>query len=312
LLFSCRNRENLRPLDSQFYPYAKMINRLPVWFKQEIIDERVVKGTEFLLASGINTVCKQARCPNMNRCLKDKQVTFMILGVTCTRNCRFCAVDKAQDTYMPLDRQEPYRVAGAVKKLALKYAVITSVTRDDLADGGAEIFAKTMELIRQLNKDIGIEVLIPDFCGNLNSLSQILAAGPNVLAHNMETIERLYPVLRPQADYRRSLGLLYKAKTMRPDLLTKTSLMLGLGEKEEEVIDTLRQIRSSLVDIVTLGQYLAPSSLHYPLKEFVTLEQFERYRKIGLDLGFKAVASGPLVRSSYQAEKTYKESLCMT
>ena len=286
------------------------VNRLPAWFKQEIIDDRVSRRTEFLSVSGINTVCRQAKCPNMSRCFKDKQVTFMILGATCTRSCRFCAVDKAQDECMPLDRQEPYRVAEAVKKLALKYAVITSVTRDDLADGGAEVFVKTIELIRDINKDIGIEVLIPDFCGNLNSLSKILTAGPSVLAHNMETIERLYPVLRPQADYRRSLGLLQKAKAMHPDLLTKTSLMLGLGEREEEIIEALREVRFGSVDIVTLGQYLAPSPAHYPVKEFITPEQFERYRKIGLDLGFKAVASGPLVRSSYQAERAYKETLC--
>ena len=288
-----------------------MINRLPVWFKQEIIGGRASKESRLLYESGINTVCKQAKCPNINRCFRDKQITFMILGASCTRNCRFCAVDKTSTGYLPLDRQEPYRVAEAVKKLALQYVVITSVTRDDLEDGGVEIFVKTIELIRGINKHIGIEVLIPDFGGNLNSLSKIVAARPSVLAHNMETIERLYQFLRPQADYRRSLKLLRQVKQEHPDLLTKTSLMLGLGEKEEEVINTLREVRSSLVDIVTLGQYLAPSPAHYPVKEFIVLEQFVKYRRIGLDLGFKSVASGPLVRSSYDADKVYREALCM-
>jgi lipoic acid synthetase len=209
-----------------------------------------------------------------------------------------------------LDLNEPQRIAEAVKRLALNYVVITSVARDDLTDGGAGIFAETIALIHEIDRNITVEALIPDFCGKENSLSAVVDTSPGVLAHNIETVKRLYRDLRPEADYFLSLGVLFKAKELDSGLITKSSLMLGLGETEEEVIEAMKDLRRAGCDILTLGQYLSPSADCYSVKEFISREQFEKYRKIGLDLGFKAVASGPLVRSSYQAEKIYKESLC--
>ena len=231
----------------------------------------------------------------------------MILGDTCTRNCRFCAVKKASATSLTIDLEEPYRIAAAVKGLGLDYVVITSVTRDDLSDAGAGQFARTIALIRGIDTDIKIEVLIPDFSGNPESLKTVIEAGPSLLAHNMETVRRLYPAIRPEANYGLSLEIFRRAKKFQPALLTKSSLMLGLGEREEEVIQTMEDLRDSRCDILTLGQYLAPSQVHYPIQEFVSIEQFRKYRELGLVLGFKAVSSGPKVRSSYQAEKLYRE-----
>ena len=227
----------------------------------------------------------------------------MILGKSCTRNCNFCNVEKSLNLKLEVDLDEPKRIARAVKVLELKYVVVTSVTRDDLEDGGASQFVKVIESIRSVNKAIKVEVLIPDFQGNAEALKKVVQAGPFVLAHNLETVERLYSTIRPQANYRRSLRLLKKAKELAGGLITKSSLMLGLGEREEEVVAALKDLRAYGCDVVTLGQYLAPSLKHYPVKEFILPEQFRKYSAIGLDLGFKRVLSGPKVRSSYHAEE---------
>ena len=275
--------------------------KLPTWFRQEIPNETTQELTQLLTKSCVHTVCQQARCPNINHCFKNKRFTFMILGDTCTRNCRFCAVTKSANKNLALDEDEPYRISQLVKRLDLDYVVITSVTRDDLVDGGAAIFAKTIELIHKINEDIKVEVLIPDFRGKIQSIESVLNAAPFVVAHNIETVKRLYPDLRPQADYELSLGILRKIKELKPRILTKSSLMLGLGETEKEVIAAMRDLRSNRCDILTLGQYLVPSPEHYPIKEFISIEQFKEYKDIGMALGFKFVLSGPLVRSSYHA-----------
>jgi len=211
-----------------------------------------------------------------------------------------------------LDLDEPQRIAETTKKLGLSYVVVTSVTRDDLDDGGAAIFARTVELVHGINSTIKIEVLIPDFAGKISSLKILLDAAPDLVAHNLETVRRLCRELRPQADYRLSLDLLKRIKEFRPGLLTKSSLMLGLGETEREVVTAMEDLRESRCDILALGQYLSPSAVHYPVKEFIAAEQFVTYAGIGLALGFKRVLAGPLVRSSYQAEEVFREVVSCT
>jgi len=280
-----------------------MKNRLPVWFKQDIPDAAVRGRMQLLSEFKVNTVCCQAKCPNLSSCFKNLKFTFMILGNICTRNCRFCGVAQSEKKTLSLDENEPYRISQIAKILNLKFVVITSVTRDDLSDGGATQFVKTIELIHGIDKNIKIEVLIPDFSGNIASLKAVIDAKPSILAHNMETVKRLYKTLRHKANYQTSLDILNKSKQINPLLITKSSLILGLGESEEEIIYTMEDLRYNQCDILTLGQYLAPSQRHYPVKEFISIEQFQRYRRIGLGLGFKAVLSGPKVRSSYQAEE---------
>jgi lipoic acid synthetase len=242
----------------------------------------------------------------------------MILGDICTRNCRFCNIAKAGTVLKPKQKcppnedslrllQEPSLISNIVNILGLEYVVITSVTRDDLVDGGAAIFAKTIELIHNLNKNIKVEVLIPDFCGKILHLKSVLDAEPEVLGHNIETVERLYCELRPMANYELSLTILSKVKQLKPEIITKSSIMLGLGETESEVISTMKDLRKHQCDILTLGQYLAPSPDHYPVKEFISIKQFNRYRKIGMGLRFKAIFSGPKVRSSYHAQDLHRE-----
>jgi lipoic acid synthetase len=284
------------------------MNRLPAWFRQEFADEATGELAQLLTESSVHTVCQEARCPNINHCFKNKRFTFLILGNTCTRSCRFCAVRKSANKNLALDEDEPYRISRLVERLDLDYVVITSVTRDDLVDGGAAIFVETIELIHKINEDIKVEVLIPDFRGKIKSIETVLNAAPFVVAHNIETIKRLYPDLRPQADYELSLGILRKLKELKPRIFTKSSLMLGLGETEEEVIAAMKDLRSNYCDILTLGQYLVPSPEHYPIKEFISIEQFKEYKDIGMALGFKAVLSGPLVRSSYQAERIFQQA----
>ncbi len=286
-----------------------MKNRLPLWFRQELPDDSVRAMAQLISGFGLRTVCREARCPNMAHCFKNRKATFIILGDTCTRACGFCAVKKACGKSLSLDLGEPRRIADAVSRLKLDYAVITSVTRDDLVDGGAKIFAETAELIHRIGSGTKVELLIPDFQGDLSSLGIVVKSGPEVIAHNIETVKRLYASLRPQADYRLSMELLEKVKYLNPGLVTKSSLMLGLGESEEEVIEALKDLRRKRCDILTLGQYLAPSNGHYPVKEFIAIEQFQKYREIGRRLGFKSVFSGPLVRSSYHAQEVYQ---CMT
>lgn len=286
---------------------VRLNNRLPPWFRQNLPSDIVLSRMHFLSEFNVNTVCKEAACPNFSHCLSKLRLTFMILGDTCTRNCRFCGVRKSQEKPKDLDLDEPSRIAKAIKKLGLKYVVLTSVTRDDLLDGGATIFAKVIELIHTINKNIKVEILIPDFQGKVSSLKYVLDANPDLIAHNIETVKRLYPDLRGQADYKISLELLRRIKEFSPYLITKSSIILGLGETEQEVKRAMRDLIDARCDILTLGQYLAPSKNHYPVKEFIDPEKFNKYKELGIILGFKAVFSGPLVRSSYQAEELYKE-----
>ena len=288
------------------------MNRLPSWLKQNIPDVSVQNTANNIHKFGLNTVCREAMCPNINDCFKQRQATFMILGSSCTRACGFCNISGVGKLFQEASPDEPQRITEAVKALGLKYVVITSVTRDDLIDGGASQFVKTIESIRELDESIKVEVLIPDFNGSLENLDSVIKAQPFVLAHNLETVNRLYYIIRPEADYARVLFLLKKAKELSKILITKSSLMLGLGEKEEEVVAALKDLRSSDCDIVTLGQYLAPSFNHYPVKEFVHPEKFRKYADIARGLGFKNVLSSPKARSSYHAKELSRErdSLC--
>jgi len=254
------------------------------------------------------TVCEEARCPNQHECWGvHRTATFMLLGEVCTRHCGFCNVGKGRPG--EVDPDEPQRVAEAVAALGLKFAVVTSVNRDDLPDGGAAHFAQTIRWIRTLLPECGVEVLIPDFQGREPDLRTVLEAGPDVLNHNVETIERLYRRVRPDANYRRSLELLSRAADWRdifaPGMATKSGIMVGLGETPEEVLDLMKDWRSSRVDIATLGQYLPPSEKHLPLVRFVDPEEFELYRRKGMEMGFRKVESGPLVRSSYHAKDSF-------
>jgi len=251
----------------------------------------------------LNTVCESAHCPNRGQCFKSGTATFMILGNVCTRNCRFCAVEKG--TPCAPDPGEPRRVAEAAKRLGLKHAVVTSVTRDDLPDGGAEQFVKTIAEIKRLLPGTTVEVLIPDFRGNAGSVDMVIAASPDIINHNLETVRQLYKEVRPGADYERSLWLLERVK--KSGILTKTGIMVGLGETKEQVLSLFRDIASFGCDIVTVGQYLAPSRDHLPVKEYVTPEKFEEYAKAALKEGIRYAASAPLVRSSYNAAGIIKE-----
>jgi lipoic acid synthetase len=283
------------------------VNRLPPWLKQPLPDAAVRNTEKSIQKFGLNTVCLEALCPNINDCFRAKQATFMILGKSCTRNCGFCNISTAPKLFQEASLDELLGIIEAINALGLKYVVITSVTRDDLIDGGAGQFVELIEAIRGLDASIKVEVLIPDFNGSLDSLSSVAKAHPFVLAHNLETVARLYGMIRPQADYTRSLILLKKAKEFSEDVTTKSSLMLGLGEKEEEVVAALKDLRGSDCDIVTLGQYLAPSYNHHPVKEFIHPEQFHKYEVIARELGFKNVLSSPKARSSYHAEELSRE-----
>ncbi|MBE0446913.1 MAG: lipoyl synthase [Actinobacteria bacterium] len=262
---------------------------------------RFVKNT--LRQLELHTVCEEAGCPNIYECFESKTATFLILGDTCTRNCRFCLVSGGKP--LPPDLDEPLHVAQAVSKLGLEYAVITSVTRDDLLDGGASIFSQTIWEIRKNSPDCGIEVLIPDLGGNWQALKAVIDAGPDVLNHNIETIPRLYPQIRPAADYERSLRLLKLAKEMGFTGRTKSGIMVGLGEEIDELIEAMTDLQHHNCDIITIGQYLAPSKDHFPIARYYTPAEFEEIEKIGRAMGFFHVESGPLVRSSYHAKEQY-------
>jgi lipoic acid synthetase len=284
-------------------------NRLPFWFRQELPQDTILARMRFIAESKVKTVCREAKCPNFSGCLSSSKLTFMILGDTCTRNCRFCAVKKSRGKPLDLDAQEGNKIKKIVEELRLRYVVITSVTRDDLADGGAAHFSRVIRSVRRADKDIKVELLIPDFKASVASLKCVLEAAPDVVAHNIETVKRLYPLVRKGSDYALSLRVLGMLKELEPSLLTKSSLMLGLGEHKDEAIGAMKDLRSVNCDILTLGQYLAPSSSHYPVKEFIKPEVFHEYEVAGLSLGFKHVLSGPLVRSSYKAEESYLRSL---
>lgn len=249
----------------------------------------------------LHTVCESARCPNIGDCWERRTATFMILGDICTRACGFCAITTGRP--LGLDREEPARVAEAVAHLGLRHAVITSVNRDELPDGGAEIFAATIRAIRERCPETSIEVLIPDFEGNWDALAAVLDAGPDILNHNMETIARLYRIVRPQAKYPRSLELLRRSKGMAPGILTKSGMMMGVGEETEEILRSMADLRAVDCDILTLGQYLRPSLQHIPIRRYVSPEEFQSLKEAGLRMGFRHVESGPLVRSSYHADE---------
>jgi lipoic acid synthetase len=284
-----------------------MITKLPSWFKQDIPDSISLEMMRLLREYRVSTVCREAQCPNTPHCFGEKRATFMVLGKGCTRSCGFCAVEKAGKTGLSPDPLEPERIALLVKRLGLEYVVITSVTRDDLNDGGAAHFSAVIGKIRKFSPGVKIEALIPDFRGSEDSLSCLIDAAPSLLAHNLETVERLYAALRPSSNYFLSLEVLKKIKMLKPSLFTKSSLILGFGEGEEEVVKAMRDLRKSDCDVLTMGQYLSPSPRHYSVKEFISPGQFNRYRQIALSLGFKAVSSGALVRSSYDAQNIYQE-----
>jgi len=284
--------------------------RLPSWFRQDVPDmQKIRQMKEMFRTGGLHTVCESALCPNMGKCWGAGVATFMILGEVCTRACRFCAVEAGRP--MKVDPGEPHQVALAVQNLRLRYVVITSVARDDLADEGAEHFAQTIQEVRRINPQTKIEVLIPDFSNKIESLRVVVEAKPEVVSHNIETVERLSPDIRPQASYGRSLKVLRNFKRLDPDLITKSSLMVGLGETKEEMVQTMKDLLDTGCDILTIGQYLAPTQLkrHVRVQCFVSPQGFDEHKMLGLQLGFKHVMSGPLVRSSYIAEEGYKE--CM-
>jgi lipoic acid synthetase len=276
----------------------------PPWLKKRIPPFRdLVKVKAILDEADLHTVCEEARCPNLGECFSRGTATFLILGRVCTRNCGFCALEHGAPAAP--DETEPERVAQAVKKMGLHYVVLTSITRDDLPDGGAFLFAKTIRAIRALNPKIKIEVLIPDFKGDLNSLEAVLKECPEVLNHNIETISRLYSEVRPLADYNRSLHLLKRSREDYPHIPTKSGFMLGLGETQGEVLGLLRDLREVGCDFLTIGQYLQPRQDRLSVMRFVLPEEFEEYKKIGEAMGFKSVASGPFVRSSFHAAEMF-------
>jgi len=295
-----------RPVNAE--PVA--IDRKPPWLTvkwQQGENYRELKS--LMRGLGLHTVCEEAHCPNISECWEHRTATFLILGDTCTRSCGFCAIKTGRPSV--LDRQEPEKVARAIETMQLQHAVITSVNRDELEDGGAEIFAEVIRRTREYVPNCGIEVLIPDFKGVWWALQIVMDARPNILNHNIESVPRLYYIVRPQAKYERSLELLSTAKQMDPtkgDIYTKSGLMLGLGEEWDEVVQVLRDLREHEVDIVTIGQYLRPSFRHLPVMKYYKPEEFKELKVIATQMGFKHVESGPLVRSSYHAHEQVKQA----
>ncbi|MDD3051837.1 MAG: lipoyl synthase [Candidatus Cloacimonetes bacterium] len=279
--------------------------RKPEWLKSNKLGAKKTSViTGYLRSYKLNSVCESAQCPNKGECFERGTATFMILGDVCTRNCTFCAIKKSEFDLLPPNPDEPKSIAELTDKLNLKYVVITTVTRDDLPDGGAEQMAKTVTELKALGKeDVAVEVLISDLQGNLSALKTILDSNPDVLNHNIETINRLYSEVRPKANYNTSLKILKTAKEINPDILTKSGFMVGLGETFNEVTTLMNDLRNSGVDILTIGQYMQPSVKHYNVREYVHPDVFKKYETIAKEIGFILVESGPLVRSSYHAEK---------
>ena len=300
----------MQPVNQEISPkkYKKKYSPKPKWLKQ-----RLPRGGEYektrqmLKKSNLCTVCQEARCPNQFECFSKGTATFMLMGETCTRNCRFCAVSHAGVT--PLDPDEPSRIAEAVASMELQYAVLTSVTRDDLADGGADHFVRTITAITERCPLMRVEVLIPDFQGNGEALAHLCAHPPVVINHNVETVSSLYTQVRPQAVYERSLELLARVKKYNADIITKSGLMLGLGESREQLTVTMQDIRDTGCDLLTLGQYLQPGTKNIEVARYVPPEEFAEIREQALAMGFKGVAAGPHVRSSYQAEALYLQAV---
>jgi lipoic acid synthetase len=277
----------------------------PPWLKRRIPSGPTYQEVQRLLRdTSLHTVCREACCPNLGECYSRGTATFLILGDRCTRSCRFCAV--SHGVPLPPDPNEPTRVAEAVEKLGLRYVVITSVTRDDLPDGGAHVFSETIRMIRSKTPGARVEVLIPDFQGDWEALKTVLEARPDVLNHNIETVPRLYPTVRPAAVYHRSMELLTRVRSLDASIPAKSGFMLGLGEMSEEVRQVMRDLLDAGCRILTLGQYLQPSKNHLPVERFIPPEEFAGWKQIALAMGFAEVASGPFVRSSYHAQELFQ------
>lgn len=278
---------------------TKQVSKRPEWLKVRAPGGESYSQLKIMMSSKkLHTVCEEAHCPNIGECWHRGTATFMILGDTCTRSCGFCAIKTGRPYHT--NPKEPYEVADAVKKMGISHAVITSVNRDELEDQGSNIWAQTIIEVKRMNPNVKVEVLIPDFKGNTECLQRVLDASPDILNHNMETVPRLYSTVRPQAKYERSLFVLDYSK--KQNFITKTGLMVGIGETFDEVIEVMQDLIKIKVDIVTIGQYLQPTKNHLPVDRFVSPAEFADYKKIGLEMGFKHVESGPLVRSSYHAE----------
>ncbi len=290
---------NPAPIDLPVVPPPTQRQR-PPWLKVRAPGGATYSRLYTMMRSKqLHTVCEEALCPNIGECWSAGTATFMILGDTCTRSCGFCAIKTGKP--LALDPDEPRHVAEAVRAMGIRHAVVTSVNRDELPDGGATVFAETIRWIRKLNPGVTVEVLIPDFQGKAAALHIVIDARPDILNHNIETVPRLYKMVRPQARYHWSLFVLEEGK--RYGLRTKTGLMLGLGETPQEVLDVMQDLRDIEVDILTLGQYLQPTKNHLPIDRYVPPEEFQWYRTVGLEMGFQHIESGPLVRSSYHAEQ---------
>lgn len=284
-----------------------MRQSLPEWFKQRVPRAGEDSGADALIKGlNLHTICESGHCPNVPQCFPGG-AAFLILGNTCTRNCSFCSVYKGLPS--PPDPDEPANIVEAVRRLKINYVFITSVTRDDLPDDGAGQFVRTIEQIHQELPGVGVEVLVPDFKGNPTAIKAVVQAKPEVMGHNIETIPRLYPQVRPMADYQQSLDLLRQSKMFDPQTVTKSGIMLGLGETRDEVIAVMHDLRHVDCDLLTLGQYLAPSRQNYPVMNFPTPQEFADYIPIGLEIGFKGVASAPLMRSSFKAYDLYREAI---
>lgn len=274
--------------------------RLPPWLIKPFPQvEHMLEVRKILSRLQLHTVCQSAQCPNLGECFSRRTATFMIMGNICTRNCRFCAVESG--TPEPLESSEPDRIANAAKELELSHVVVTSVTRDDLTDGGANHFAETITALRKVNKNATVEVLVPDFRGSQKAIEVMVRARPDIFNHNLETVPRLYKVVRPEANYHRSLNILNAAKRLDKNILTKSGMMLGIGETEEELIEVMKDLRQVNCDFITLGQYLSPSEDHVPVARFISPEEFKDLATRGKEMGFQGIASAPFVRSSYRA-----------
>ncbi len=290
----------MQPIEIEIPGEKKERERRPDWLKIKVpLGTKFSEIRKLVDQQQLNTVCEDARCPNMAECWNRGTATFMILGDICTRSCGFCSVKTGRP--LVLDTDEPRRVAEAVERMKLRHAVITSVNRDELSDGGAEIFSGTIRAIRERVPQCRIEVLTPDFQGKREAIQTVINARPDIFNHNMETVPRLYRRVRPQAKYQRSLDVLQMCKEQ--GLVTKTGIMLGLGEEAAEITRVMKDLRGINVDIMTLGQYLQPTKKHLPVERYVTPEEFEEWKNTGLELGFAHVESGPLVRSSYHADE---------
>jgi len=279
-----------------------MGRRHPDWLKVRLGGgEQFVKMKSLLREAKLHTICEEAKCPNIAECFGNGTAVFLILGDTCTRNCRYCYVKHGHP--LPLNPDEPREVAESVEQLGLKYVVITSVTRDDLDDGGADFFYNCVKEVKNLNKDCKIEVLIPDFKGNKKALEKIIDSKPDVINHNIEVVKELFSDLRPEGDYTTSLQVLKNIKEINSKIKSKSGFMIGLGETKDQIVKTMEDLKNVNVDFLTIGQYLQPSLLHAEIKKYYTPDEFEYFKNVALEMGFKHVESGPLVRSSYHAEK---------